>query len=94
MTYTKFKEETTHDQKVDLLIRSVTYLDNDCYHDKDSFKRGYEIATSEEVQRFMTCKFLKLNTIDGELTGLSDYQYYLVIGNDGTTFLIQDLLGR
>lgn len=93
MTYQDFINIVNHKRGgVDLIIRKAFYLDNDYYHSLRRFKEGGEIVSKGELEYYSHCAFIDLRQVDGKLTGLSDYSFFLIIGNDGTTILVQDLL--
>ena len=92
INFEKFANRVTHDGKVDLLVRKAMYLDDDYYHEQDRIKEGGSIVSRGELITLSKCEIEPLGLIDGVPTGLSDYSFYLVIGNDGTTILVQDLL--
>ena len=92
INFEKFANQVTHDGKVDLLVRKAMYLDSDYYHEQDRIKEGGSIVSRGELITLSHCEIEPLGLIDGILTGLSDYSFYLVIGRNGTVLIIQDLL--
>ena len=92
INFEKFANQVTHDGKVDLLVRKAMYLDDDYYHSQDRIKEGGSIVSKGELITLSHCTIQPLGVIDGRMTGLSDCSCYLVIGGNGTTFIIQDLL--
>jgi hypothetical protein len=94
INFEKFANQVTHNGKVDLLVRKAMYLDDDYYHSQDRIKEGGSIVSKGELITLSHCTIQPLGIIDGKATGLSDYSFYLVIGKNGTIFIIQDLLNE
>ena len=91
INFDTFANQVTHNGKVAVLVRKATYIDGEYHHEHDSIKEGDLILSRGELVDLSKCEIEPLGLIDGILTGLSDYSFYLVIGRNGTILIIQDL---
>ena len=86
MNYTEFRDDVRHDGKIQLRVCSHMNIGN-----SDPFFKD-EVLTDTEYLRYANISYLSI--MNGKLTGLSDYEFFLVILPNGTTLVLQDLLGR
>lgn len=94
INFDTFINRVNHNGKVNLLVRKAMYLDNPCYHYHDRIKEGGLILSCRFLNNLSSCDIEPLGIIDGALTGLCDYSFYLAIGRNGTVLILQDLLSE
>lgn len=99
MNYHNFLKRVKHGGKINVLVRKAMYIDNPYGHERDLIKEGGVIDSEECLVCLSGCDILPLGEIDGNITGLGEYglgkySFYLAIGGNGTTFIMQDMLAR
>lgn len=88
-----FEACITHGSNTDVLVRKASYLDNDCYHENDCIREKARINNARffEAFRGTNCEIECVS--DNAKTDISRYNYWIIVCENGTIFILQDLIG-
>lgn len=92
MDYKGFRHILSRDanKEVNLLVAESHYLDRGYDFSDDTIQKG-ETVDDSSIEFLKDFDFVDLSGVDGRITGLADYKYFLAIAPNGTTFLLQDM---
>lgn len=92
MDYKSFRKILSYDANKDVSLRveEAHYLDANSVNANKDIQKGKTI-TEDTVDFLKYFDFIDLSGVDGRITGLADYKYFLAIAPNGTTFLLQDM---
>jgi len=92
MNYKDFKRlVVTPKGFLNVTIRSISSLDQNL---ETGWKVNEEITCVQELDKLKFCQFINLHTSKFTFSDISNYDFFIAIGENGTILVLQNCLGN